>query len=125
MADGKTHIFATRRGRAFRNSILLRDLWSCQMCGAMLIQGRKSPRAAVVDHLRPTELRPDLALDGGNCQATCKQCHDTVCKSLELRHWPNADAIRQAKLSHRRFGHDATGRPLDPEHPWNGGAAAR
>jgi hypothetical protein len=64
-----------------------------------------------VDHIRPRAERPDLALSPANLQTLCDTCHG------------------QAKQAHERNAHDplaggtsATGWPVDPRHPWNGGA---
>ncbi len=95
------HPFATRSGRAFRNRILLRDMWLCQMCGALLRQGRSADNAAVVDHIRPIDLRPDLTWDEGNVRAICRDCH-AVCDGIEKRLRPDAEAIAKAKDAHRR-----------------------
>jgi 5-methylcytosine-specific restriction endonuclease McrA len=91
------HPFATRKGAAFRLAILNRDHWLCQMCGCLLTEGRTHPRAAVVDHLIPVALRPDLAYDPANCRAVCKADHDGACQSIERRHWPDAEVIARAK----------------------------
>jgi 5-methylcytosine-specific restriction endonuclease McrA len=95
------HPFSTRRGREFRNAILIRDMWTCTMCGSLLTQGRTDPRSAVVDHIRPIDLRPDLTWDEGNCRAICRDCH-AVCDGIEKRHRPDAEAIAKAKQAWRR-----------------------
>lgn len=105
MATGKTHPFSTSRGRAFRETILVRDLFTCQMCGTLLRCGRAHKRAAVVDHIKPIELRPDLTWDEGNCWSICRGC-DAVCESIEKRKTPDADAIAAAKRAHRPVGLD-------------------
>lgn len=91
------HFFATRRGRAFRDSILIRDLFTCQMCGVLVTKGRSGDRSAVVDHLRPVSLRPDLERDPDNCRCVCRGCH-AACDSIEKQHHPDADLIAEAKL---------------------------
>lgn len=97
------HVFSTRRGRAFRLTILDRDLWTCQMCGVLLRTGRTDMASAAVDHVRPVELRPDLAFDEANCRAVCRACHAT-CDSIEKRHSGDAEAIAEAKLAGRKPG---------------------
>lgn len=104
--DGKPHPFSTSKGRAFRNRILIRDLFTCQMCNVIVRDGRKSARAAVVDHLRPVELRPDLAMDPDNCRTVCKRCHDTTCAHIEAKHAGNEEAIESAKKAYRAIGLD-------------------
>ncbi len=96
-----THPFATRRGRSFRLSILVRDAWTCQMCATVLTDGRADPRSAVVDHVRPIDLRPDLTWDEANLRAVCRDCH-AICDGIEKRLRPDADAIAKAKDRRRR-----------------------
>jgi len=90
------HPFTTRRGRALRQRVLERDLFTCQMCGVILGTGRQSFRAAVVDHIRPISLSPGLAWDESNLQAVCRDCH-AICIGIEKRLAPDAEAIEQAK----------------------------
>ena len=91
----------TARWQAYRKRILLRDLWTCQMCDALLTEGRTSPRSAVVDHVQPAELRPDLFYDETNARAVCRDCH-AICDSIEKRHSGNAEAIAKAKREWRQ-----------------------
>ncbi|MEX5600713.1 HNH endonuclease [Pseudophaeobacter sp. C1-32P7] len=60
------------------------------------LRGRAGDRAAVVDHLRPWRLRPDLAFDLSNLQLICRSCHAT-CDSIEKNNWPDAELIAEAK----------------------------
>ncbi|OWV64255.1 hypothetical protein CDZ97_10225 [Mameliella alba] len=62
------------------------------------LRGRSSSRSAVVDHLRPWRLRPDLVDDPANLQLICRGCH-AKCDAIEKRLWPDADAIAAEKLS--------------------------
>lgn len=113
------HIFATRKGRAFRRLILRRDNHTCQMCHLIVIDGRQHIASAVVDHIEPIELAPEKALDPANCRTVCKACHDGPCQTIEHKHQGDAEAIRKAKLAWHPGGYDHTGRPKDPAHPWN------
>ncbi|MBY6120248.1 HNH endonuclease [Mameliella alba] len=73
----------------------------CRMCRIGLdptLRGRSSSRSAVVDHLRPWRLRPDLVDDPANLQLICRGCH-AKCDAIEKRLWPDADAIAAEKLS--------------------------
>lgn len=92
------------------------------MCGVAVEPGRKGLTAAHVDHVIPLRLRPDLAFDLGNLRTVCARCHNGPCRSIEDR-FTTADEIADAKLQWRPVAHDATGRPLDPSHPWNQGGA--
>ena len=90
--------YKTYRWQRFREGILARDCWQCQMCGVLLRKGRAAGRSATVDHLMPVALRPDLFFDESNCRSVCRDCHETVCSAIEARHAGDAEAIRQAKL---------------------------
>lgn len=94
-----------------RLAVLLRDGWQCQCCGVILGSGRKSPQAAVVDHLQPLETRPDLALDPDNLRAVCKQCHDGPYQRIEQL-YDDPRAIRRAKLAHQARRFDERGFPV-------------
>lgn len=88
------------------------------LCAEHAKQGRSEP-AVVVDHIVAPRLHE--AKESGdpvriaeaqrlfwsrkNWQPLCKHCHDSVKQRLEK--------------SGRVAGCDASGRPLDPNHPWN------
>ena len=98
--------YDTKAWTIHRQRILLRDMFTCQMCGVSLTDGKRSPRSAVVDHKQPAELRPDLFYDDNNTWAVCKRCHDTTCQSIEARLGDDAQAIRAAKEAYRPVGLD-------------------
>ena len=99
------HFFTTARGKAIRDSVLRRDDYTCQMCGADLRPGKRHKHSAVVDHTRPVSLRPDLQEDRDNMRAVCRTCH-AVCDSIEKR--ANGDEARVAreKAAYRPVGRD-------------------
>ena len=82
--------------------MLVRDEGKCRMCGCIVTDGRRSPRAAVVDHLTPHDGDLGLFWDTGNLWLVCKKDHDTHCQAYERR---GAD-VRAAKLGHRVVGMD-------------------
>ena len=92
--------------RTLRPIVLHRDGYRCRMCAVIVTDGRTGDRAAVIDHIRPRSLRPDLALDDGNCWCVCRGCHDGPCASIEARHPGDADAIAAAKAAWRPVGVD-------------------
>ena len=105
------HPFSTKHGKTFRKAILLRDLFTCQMCGTLLRDGKRDSRAAVVDHIKPIELRPDLTWEESNCRSVCRTCH-AVCDSIEKRLSPDSEAIAAAKRRYKAVGLD--GYPVKP-----------
>ena len=98
--------YSSQAWRSLRLVILLRDGYRCCMCGTILKAGRRGDRAAIVDHIRPLALRPDLGLDEGNLWSVCSGCHDRTCTSIEARHAGDADAIAAAKAAWRPVGID-------------------
>lgn len=100
---------STAKWQRLRLTILTRDLWTCQMCGVMLIEGRASKASAVVDHLKPHTLRPELVYADTNLWSVCKGCHDGACASIEFG-CKDADQIEQLKRTHHRGGYSKAGR---------------
>lgn len=89
-----------------RQQALLRDLYTCQRCGCLLITGnRHHPRAAVVNHKRAHKGDEALFFDLENTESVCKADHDALIQKEEARGFA--------------IGSDIDGRPVDPHHPWN------
>lgn len=104
-SKAKQHPFSTTQGKAFRRAILLRDLFTCQMCGVLLREGKRDARAAVVDHIAPIALKPDLTWDADNCRAVCRTCH-AICDSIEKRAQGDLERITREKMAYRPVGLD-------------------
>lgn len=108
--------YKTARWQKLRMAILARDLFTCQMCGAILRQGRSDSkqsalRPAVVDHIIPHRGVEALFWHPANLWAVCCDCHDSTCQQIETRHkgqlTPRAAMqIRDAKLRYRVVGID-------------------
>ncbi|WP_068115251.1 HNH endonuclease [Tropicimonas marinistellae] len=94
---GVAHPFSTRRGRKVRDAVVQRDLCLCQMCGCIVVSGRSDPRAAIVDHVRPWRLMPELRYVLSNLRLVCRDCH-AVCLSIEARFAGDAEMIAAEKL---------------------------
>jgi 5-methylcytosine-specific restriction protein A len=73
----------------------------CQRCAA---RGERV-KATVVNHKTPHKGDWRLFLDPLNHESVCKPCHDGL--------------IQREETLGYRIGHDASGRPIDPSHPWN------
>lgn len=94
------HLYKTARWLRARADQLAREPL-CRMCAA---QGFTTA-ATVCDHIDPDDkLNPDLFFTGAK-QSLCKPHHDSTKQ-------------REEKRGHV-IGCDASGRPLDPQHPWN------
>lgn len=89
-----------------RQQALLRDLYTCQRCGCLVIEGNTHHRrAAVANHKTPHKGNEALFFDLDNVETACKACHDTLVQREEARGYT--------------IGADIDGRPVDPNHPWN------
>ena len=76
----------------------------CEMAGC-------GKPGALVDHIKPRRLHPELALDPANLQTLCRDCHDQAKRHHEaLAGHPLAGGV------------DSGGWPISPRHPWLGGA---
>jgi 5-methylcytosine-specific restriction protein A len=93
--------YKVKRWTDLRLSVLVRDLYQCQMCGVSLIQGREDGRSALVDHIIPAKLCPELFYEPTNLQACCRNCHASTCADIEARYAGDADAIAAAKRAIR------------------------
>lgn len=78
--------YKTARWQKLRWSILVRDLFKCQMEGCGKIEGNTS--LLVADHKIPHRGDQALFWDENNLQCLCKACHDRIKQSLERRGFP-------------------------------------
>ncbi|MBC22292.1 MAG: HNH endonuclease [Phycisphaerae bacterium] len=100
-------LYCTKAWAKLRQATLVRDGFTCQWpgCGKLLTGSHHQHNAPVVHHKTDHKGDRTLFFDPGNLESLCKEHHDQ-------------DAQRQ---THRGYvsGHDADGRPLDPDHPWS------
>lgn len=78
-----------------REQILQRDNYECQWCKA---EGRvANSRNAIleVDHIKPLEQFPELALDPDNLRTLCKDCHNK--RHHRFNYAPRGKPIRRNK----------------------------
>ena len=95
--------YYTKRWSALRREALTRDGYQCQRCKAMLTNGRRSPRSAVVHHIEAHKGDGELFHYLANLQAVCWQCHSGAIQSEEVLGYDGT------------IGHD--GWPIGPRHP--------
>jgi len=83
------------RWKRLRIAQLKDDPW-CNRCGG---------QACIVDHIKAHRGDEELGYDPDNLQSLCKPCHDSWKQMLEK--------------SGKELGCSITGKPTDPNHPWN------
>lgn len=118
-----THYRSTAHWQRLRLTILHRDQYICQICGAMLRGGKADRsntilRPAAIDHISPLDwpgVPADAATASGNLWALCCDCHNQVARSIEDRHRQANDwrAVRRDKLAYAVIGFD--GRSAGPQ----------
>ena len=114
---GDATFYQTQRWLNLRQAILKRDSFTCQMCGAMLREGRSDKantilRPAVVDHLEPHRGDQSLFYDQDNLWAISSDMHDSVCQAIEAKYADDPLRIVAEKLKYRFIGWD--GYPVSP-----------
>lgn len=67
----KDHFLASYEWRKIRMEVLIRDGAKCACCGAT----SKSGRTMHVDHIKPRQAHPELALTLANLQVLCDVCN--------------------------------------------------
>jgi 5-methylcytosine-specific restriction protein A len=74
-----------RRWQALRLDVLVRDLYTCQHTGVILMPGKDNPNSAVVHHKHPHRGDERLFWDMDNLEAVSKAWHDSDAQSQERR----------------------------------------
>lgn len=77
--------YKTKRWQKLRAEVLVRDGYTCQATGVLLIGTHPAPDSPVVDHKIPHRGDPDLFWDPGNLWAVSKAYHDGEKQRLERR----------------------------------------
>jgi 5-methylcytosine-specific restriction protein A len=97
------HPYYTKQWAVLRREALTRDGYQCQRCRVILTNGRRSPRSAVVHHIKAHKGDMVLFYDLANLQAVCWQCHSGAIQSEEVKGYDST------------IGQD--GWPVSPNHP--------
>lgn len=71
--------YKTSRWQKLRWSVLVRDLFTCQMCKRV----EADTSQLVGDHIKPHRGDERMFWDEGNIQCVCKQCHDSEKQRFE------------------------------------------
>lgn len=70
-------LYNTRRWAETRQEVLIRDAYTCRMCGRVCGGKSPAPDSPVVDHIRPHRGDERLFWPTTNLQTLCKSpCHD-------------------------------------------------
>lgn len=104
-AQAYRSMYRTKRWHRLRQQVLIRDGFTCQQTGALLIGKHPAPDSPAVHHKRPHKGDPALFYDADNLEAVAKGWHD--------RHGQAEDATGYSSA----IGGD--GWPTDPAHPAN------
>lgn len=75
--------YKTARWQKLRMSVLVRDLFTCQMCRKM----ETNTSQLVGDHKIPHHGDEAMFWDDNNVQCVCKTCHDSEKQRQERRAW--------------------------------------
>ena len=73
--------YKTPRWRRLRWTILVRDLFTCRMCG----RAEPDTRLLVADHKQPHRGDERMFWDDSNLWCLCKPCHDGAKQRIENR----------------------------------------
>jgi 5-methylcytosine-specific restriction endonuclease McrA len=104
-SESYDHLYDLSEWESLRRQTFQRDALICALCGRVCAGRYPSASSPVCDHIRPHRGALALFLDPGNLQTLCKSCHDSEKQGREVRGYSLAT--------------DATGWPLDPQHPAN------
>lgn len=75
--------YKSTRWQALRQQVLVRDLYTCQRTGVMLVAKAPAPNSAVVHHKIPHRGDEQLFWDINNLQAVSKAWHDSDAQAEE------------------------------------------
>jgi len=74
--------YKTARWQRLRWDVLVRDLFTCRMCGLV---GGSDTSKLVADHIRPHRGDEALFWDASNLQCLCSGCHNSTKQAAEAR----------------------------------------
>jgi hypothetical protein len=77
--------YHSARWKRLREAVLIRDQFTCQQTGVLLVGKHPAPNSPVVDHVVPHMGREELFWDPANCQSVAKSWHDSVKRSEEIK----------------------------------------
>lgn len=75
--------YKLRKWELLREQVLIRDLYTCQQTGVLLVGKHPAPNSPTVDHVRAHGGDPDLFWDINNLQAVSKEWHDSQKQARE------------------------------------------
>ena len=75
--------YKSARWQALRQAVLVRDLYTCQHTGVILVGGKSQPNSAVVHHKCPHKGDEQLFWSIDNLEAVSKEWHDSEAQREE------------------------------------------
>lgn len=78
--------YHSKRWQDLREVVLIRDLYTCQQTGVLLVGKHPAPNSPVVDHVVPHKGDERLFWDVSNLQAVSKAYHDSDKRKMEMQH---------------------------------------
>lgn len=75
--------YKTSRWQRLRETILVRDSYTCQATGVILSGKHPAADSPVVDHINPHRGDPDLFWDPENLRTVAKHWHDSIKQAME------------------------------------------
>jgi 5-methylcytosine-specific restriction protein A len=75
--------YKSKRWQDLRQAVLIRDLYTCQHTGVILVGGKDKPNSAVVHYKRAHNGDEQLFWHIGNLEAVGKARHDSEAQQME------------------------------------------
>lgn len=75
--------YGTDRWRRLRLEVFVRDHFTCQRTGAVLVGKYPAPNSPVANHKVPHKGNPELFWDPSNIETVSKEVHDGLIQSEE------------------------------------------
>ncbi|MBO0140213.1 HNH endonuclease [Agrobacterium sp. Ap1] len=85
--DPSRKLYNSRKWRALRDEVYIRDNMTCQKTGVILLGKHPAPNSPVADHIVPHRGDPALFWDKSNIQTVSKAYHDSQKQREERARW--------------------------------------
>lgn len=85
--DPSRKLYNSRKWRALRDEVYVRDSYTCQKTGVICVGKHPAPNSPVADHIIPHRGNPALFWDKSNIQTVSKAYHDSQKQREERASW--------------------------------------